>query len=117
MMAAPAWSLVKAFIREATEDESFAPVASIDDAYAKLRTLQRGHFQTVTEDGTTLISSNVAGKTFAWQVSAELSPADIIATAESALELIAGKTVAQARALLVRRKTTRATFHMLGPNL
>jgi hypothetical protein len=103
------WKLVQAFIREATEDNSFQPVADISIAYAKLRTLQQGHFQTATSgNGTTQISSTIA-------VQDSLDVASIIEIAETALQLIDGKTVAGARALLKRRKTTRPDFSCYRP--
>lgn len=114
-MAAPNWILVKAFIRQATEDENYQVLADIEDARLKLTALQRGNYETTTADGIVMISSNVGGKFFQWQVSPGLSPGDIIATAETALELIQGKTIAQARALLVRRKSTRADFRFYWP--
>ena len=105
------WHLVKSFIREATEDANFQPVADIATAYAKLRTIQRGHFTTATtSDGLVQISSQIKDTAFQFTVPADLAQGDIIAIAEQALELIEGKTVAQARALLVRRKTTRPDF-------
>ncbi len=114
-MAAPSWILVKAFLREATEDENFRVVTDVEDVRLKLRTVQRGQYESTTADGTTLISSQVGGKYFMWQVSPGLSPGEIISAAETALELIEGlTTVAQIRALLRRRKTTRADFRFLS---
>lgn len=105
------WKLVQSFIREATEGENFAPVADIALAYGKLRTIQRGAYTTVTgENGLVQISSRIGETEFAFAIPAGLSPSEIIETAETALQLIEGKTVAQARALLVRRKSTRGNF-------
>lgn len=112
-MAAPNWILVKAFIRQATEDESYQLISDIEDARVKLTAIQRGNYETTTADGVTMISSSVGGKFFQWQVSPSLSPGDIIVIAETALELIEGLSVAQARTLLRRRKTTRADFRFL----
>jgi hypothetical protein len=110
------WKLVQAFIREATEDNSFQPVADISIAYAKLRTLQQGHFQTATSgNGTTQISSTIGDTAFAFAVQDSLDVASIIEIAETALQLIDGKTVAGARALLKRRKTTRPDFSCYRP--
>lgn len=115
-MGAPSYKLIQAFIREATEDESYAALTDADEVYARLREIQRGNFETVTANGTTLISSTIGGKTFQFRVGDELSPAGIIALAETALQMIQGKTVAQARALLRRRKNTRPDFSTLGPS-
>jgi hypothetical protein len=114
-MGAPHWILVKAFIRQATEDADYQVISNIEDARIKLTAIQRGNYESSTVDGKELISSTVGGKFFQWQVSPGLSPGEIIALAETALELIQGKTVAQARALLVRRKSTRADFRFLYP--
>ena len=108
------WKLVQSFIREATEDADFAPVADIATAYAKLRTIQRGAYSLSTaESGLLQISSKIGETEFAFSVPDGLSPAEIMETAETALQLIAGQTVAQARALLVRRKTTRPDISRL----
>lgn len=110
---AASWHLIKTFIREATEDESYAPVADIATAYAKLRAIQRGHFTVATSadnGGLVQIASKIGETQFNFAIPAGLSQADIMAVAETALELIDGKTVAQARALLVRRKTTAPDF-------
>jgi hypothetical protein len=115
-MPAPAHKLVQSFIREATEDENYQPLTSATEVYAKLREIQRGNFEAITENGTTLIASTVAGKTFQFRVADDLSPAGIIAIAETALQLIEGKTVAQARALLRRRKNTRPDFSGMCAN-
>ncbi len=105
------WKLVQSFIREATEDENFAPIASIDDAYKKLRAVQRGSFSFVTQaNGLIQISSTVGDTSFSFTVPDGISPADIMATVETALGLIEGKTVTEARLLLQRRKTTVADF-------
>ncbi len=114
-MAAPTYKLVQSFIREATEDEDYQVLSDADMVYARLREIQRGNFTTITESGTTLISSTVAGKTFQFRVADDLSPAGIIAIAETALQMIEGKTVAQARLLLRRRKNTRPDFSGLSP--
>lgn len=116
-MGAP-WKLVQAFIREATEDAAFAPVADISIAYAKLRTIQRGHFTAATGsgEGTVQISSKIGETEFHFAVPANLDQAAIIEIAETALELIAGKTVAQVRErLLNRRKNTRPDFSCYQP--
>lgn len=105
------WKLVQTFIREATEDANFAPVADIATAYATLRTIQRGTFETVTNaNGMMQVSSQIGETSFSFTLPEGFTPSDITEAAETALQLINGKTVAQARALLVRRKTTRANF-------
>jgi len=109
-MPAPTHKLGQAFIREATEDENYAALSDIAEVYQRLREIQRGNFEAITQSGTTLISSTVAGKTFQFRVADDLSPAGIIAIAETALQMIEGRTVAQARALLRRRKNTRPDF-------
>lgn len=113
-MGAPSHKLVQAFIREATEDTNYALVASIAIAYARLREIQKGNFDAITANGTTMIGSTVAGKTFNFRVADDLSPAGIMAVAETALQMIEGKTVAQARALLRRRKNTRPDFSTMN---
>jgi hypothetical protein len=108
------WKLVQSFIREATEDENFALVADVNTAYAKLRSVQRGSYALATgENGLLQILSKIEGSEFQFTVPAGTSPAEIMETAETALQLIAGKTIAQARALLVRRKTLRPDFRFL----
>lgn len=109
------WKLVQAFIREVTEDENFQPISDIALAYAKLRQLQRGHFSAVTENGLTQIASTVGETSFTFAVPDGLGTSEIIQIAETALELIEGKTVAAARAILVRRKTTRPDFTGFRP--
>ena len=105
------WKLVQSFIREATEDANYAPVADIATAYAKLRALQRGAYTFGTaENGLVQVSSRIGETEFSFSIPDGLSPADIIETAETALQLIEGKTVAEARALLVRRKNTFPNF-------
>lgn len=115
-MAAPTHKLTQAFIREATEDENFQLLTDAAEVYRRLREIQRGNFTAATESGTTLISSTVAGKTFQFRVADDLSPAGIIAIAETALQMIDGKTVAEARGLLRRRKNTRPDFSTLRPD-
>lgn len=110
------WKLVQSFIREATEDADFAPVADIATAYAKLRTIQRGAYaMTTAESGLVQVSSRIGETEFSFSIPEGLSPAEIMETAETALQLIAGKTVTQARALLVRVKTTQPDFRTLCP--
>lgn len=105
------WILVKSFIREATENEDCSPVADIATAYAKLRLIQRGAFKTASaEGGLVQVTSKIGETEFGFAIPDGLSPAEIMETAETALTLIEGKSVAQARALLVRRKTTRPDF-------
>jgi hypothetical protein len=84
--------LVKAFIREATEDDSFAMVADVATIYNTLRTLQTGKYSVTTENGTTFVSSQVGDEAFTFHVPGELSPEGIVAIAEEALELIEGLT-------------------------
>jgi hypothetical protein len=109
------WKLVQAFIREATEDGAFAPVSDIATAYAKLRGVQRGSYTLVTsENGLLQILSKIEGSEFQFTVPDGTSPGEIMEAAETALQLINGKTVAQARALLVRRKTLRPDFRFLN---
>lgn len=114
-MAAASWKLVQAFIRETTEDESFGVVEDMGEVYRRLRELQRGHFTATTGTGTTLINSTVGGKQFGFTIAASLAPAQIIAIAETALQLTEGRTIAQLRALLRRRTTTRADFSTYRP--
>lgn len=80
--------LVYTFLREAAEDEDFANRTDSGEVYSILRTLQRGKFETTTEDGTTLVSSSVQGKTFSFQVNAVLSPDRILQVAESAVQIV-----------------------------
>ncbi|EIQ01620.1 hypothetical protein OpiT1DRAFT_00192 [Opitutaceae bacterium TAV1] len=114
-MATPTWKLVQSFIREATEDDECNPVASLDIAYKKLRAIQRGHFAaaTATDDGGLVqISSTIGGTSFSFAIPASLDRAEIIAVAETALQII-GKhaTVASLRrCVLRRRKNTRPDF-------
>jgi hypothetical protein len=105
------WKLVQSFIREATENEDYSPVADIATAYAKLRAIQRGAYQMGTaENGLIQITSKVGETEFSFAIPEGMGPVEIIETAETALELIQGKNVAQARALLQRRKTTIPDF-------
>jgi hypothetical protein len=115
-MAASTFMLVKAFLREATEDAGFGVISDAALAYARLREIQRGNFEATTESGTTLVSSTVGGKQFSFTVAAGLSPAEIITTAERALEMMEGKTVPQIRALLRRRTRTRPDFSAYCPS-
>ena len=117
-MAAPSWKLIQAFIREATENPDYTPVADISVAYAKLRAIQRGHFTsaTATDGGGTVIQSTVGTTAFSFAIPQGLDQGDIIAIAESALQLIEGKTVDQARALLQRVKRSRANFSTYCPS-
>lgn len=108
------FKLVQSFIREATEDTNFAPVADIATAYAKLRTIQRGAYTVSTaESGLVQVSSKIGETEFAFSIPDGISPAEIMETAETALQLIEGRTVSQARALLVRTKTTGADYRGL----
>lgn len=108
------WKLVQSFIREATEDANFAPVAEIATAYAKLRTIQRGAFAMSTaESGLVQVSSKIGETEFSFSIPDGLSPAEIMETAESALQLIEGRTVAQARALLTCAKRKFPDFSTL----
>lgn len=101
------WKLVQTFIREAIEDENYVPVESIDIAYAKLRVIQRGAYTMVAEsNGLVQIQSKVGDTEFAFSLPDGITPAEIMETVETALQMIEGKTVGQARALLQRRKTT-----------
>lgn len=111
-MGAP-WIQVKAFLRECTETESFAPVESVDVVYHRLRIIQRGHFETATaSDGLIQISSTIGPTSFSFHVPEKLDRAQIIEIAETALELIEGlTTVAQIRQLLRRIKTTQTNFN------
>lgn len=105
------WKLVQSFIREATEDKTFQPVADISVAYAKLRTIQRGAYTATTaEAGLIQVSSKIGETEFSFSVPEGLGSAEIMETAETALQLIEGKTVAQARKLLTRTKTTISSF-------
>ena len=105
------WKLVQSFIREATERADLSPETEPAVVYAKLRALQRGSYELITAgNGLLQVSSTIGDTSFAFSVPAGTSPADLIETAETALELIEGKTVAEMRALLVRRKTTTPSF-------
>ncbi len=108
------YKLVQSFIREATEDTNFAPVADIATAYAKLRTIQRGAFSLSTaEAGLVQVSSKIGETEFSFSIPDGLSPAEIMETAETALQLIEGRTVDQARALLTRSKRKFPDFRTL----
>lgn len=108
------FKLVQSFIREATEDANFAIVADIATAYAKLRTIQRGAFTVSTaEGGLVQVSSKIGETEFSFSMPSGVTPSEIMETAETALQLIEGKTVAQARALLTRTKTTGADYRGL----
>ena len=77
--------------------------------FAVLEVLVTGQFQTVQEGGMQMISSSTAGQSFSFSVDAKLGVAEIMATAEEALELwdgLGGKDAVQA--LLVRPPVTRA---------
>ncbi len=105
------WPIVKSFIREATENPDFSLITDMSVAYAKLRTIQRGHFVSATgADGTVQISSKIGETEFHFAADSTLDRTGVMAVAESALELIEGRTVAQARHLLRRVKTTRVDF-------
>jgi hypothetical protein len=107
--------LVEAFIREATEDANFLPVASLDLVYARLRALQKGAFTTATTDGGVVqISSKIGNDEFSFALPQGFGPADIIETAEEALQRVerAG-SVAELRSGLVRCKTKRMDFSRL----
>lgn len=105
------WKLVQSFIREATEKPDLSPETEPSVVYAKLRAIQRGSYELITSgNGLLQVSSTIGDTSFAFSVPAGTSPADLIETAETALELIEGKTVAEMRALLVRRKTTTPDF-------
>lgn len=106
------WKLVQSFIREATEKADYSAETDPTVVYAKLRALQRGSYEVATSAGGLLqVSSTIGDTSFAFSVPAGTSPADLIETAETALELISPcTTVAEMRALLVRRKTTTPSF-------
>lgn len=108
-MGAP-WILVKAFLREATEGVDFVPLSTVAAVHARLRTIQTGHFATATgSDGLVQVSSTIGATAFSFAVPTKLDRAQIVEIAETALELIEGKTtVAEIRALLVRIKTSRS---------
>lgn len=110
------WKLVQSFIREATEKADFTLETDMAVVYAKLRTIQRGSYSLVTGDGGLVqVSSRIGETEFSFSLPEGASPAEIMETVETALELIEGKTVAQARAqLLCRRKTTRPDFRTLN---
>lgn len=103
---------MKAFLRRATEDEAYAPVADVATVYQRLSAIHAGHFSTATSsDGLVQVSSAIGSTSFAFALPHRLDRAQIIEVAETALEVIEGKaTVAEIRALLVRRRTTRADF-------
>ena len=109
------WKLVQSFIREATEDSNFAPVADTQTVYTKLRTIQRGAYTVSTaESGLVQISSRIGEDEFAFTIPEGISPAEIMETAETALQLIEGKaSVADIRALLTRTKTKLPDFRAL----
>jgi methionine salvage enolase-phosphatase E1 len=105
------YKLVQAFIRSVTEDGTYQVLTDPVVVYAKLRNLQSGHFETVTTaGGLTQISSTVGETSFSFAIAEGVSAADIVELAETALQLTANKTVAQMRALLVRRKSSTPDF-------
>lgn len=107
------WILVKSFIREATEDANFAPVADVSTVYAKLRGIQRGAYTLATgEGGLVQISSRIGETEFAFTVPEGVSPAEIMETAETALEVIAQFSSVDEirRCALSRTKTTSPAF-------
>lgn len=115
MAATPTWKLVQAFIREATEDDECNIVSSLDIAYNKLRAIQRGHFTaaTATDDGGLVqVSSTIGSTSFSFAIPASLDRADIIAVAETALQIIDKHTSVATlrRCVLRRRKNTRSDF-------
>jgi hypothetical protein len=96
------WHLVRTFLREATEDETFAPVADTATAYQRLRQIQRGHFDTATSpaaDGLQQISSRVGETEFGFAVPADLTRADIMAIAEEAFGFDKEETIPEIRAV------------------
>lgn len=105
------WIFVKSLIREAIEKPDFTLVDNIDTAYAKLRAVQRGAYTLVTAaSGLVQVSSTMGDTTFSFTIPEGFSPADLVEAVETALALIEGKTVADAKALLIRRKNTQADF-------
>lgn len=105
------WIFVKSLIREAIEKPDFSPVETIDVAYAKLRAVQRGAYTLVTgASGLVQVSSTIGDTAFSFTIPEGSSPADLVEAVETALELIEGKSVAEAKALLVRRKNSQADF-------
>ena len=105
------WKLVQSFIREATEKVDYSAETEPAVVYAKLRALQRGSYEVATSAGGLLqISSTIGDTSFGFSAPAGTTPAELVEIAETALELIEGRTVAEMRALLVRRKTTTSSF-------
>lgn len=105
------WKLVQALIRTVTEDAAYRVLGDPTLVYAKLRKLQAGHFDLVTgSGGLTQVSSTVGESSFTFAIAENVSAADLVAHAETALQLTTGKTVAQMRALLVRRKSSTPDF-------
>lgn len=109
------WKLVQSLIREATEDEVFEPVADMATVYQKLRTVQRGAYTLATsQSGQVLVSSTVGDTAFTFTMPPGFETAELMEAVETALQLLEGKTVDQARALLLRRvKNTRADWSRL----
>ena len=103
------WTLVKAFLREATERTDYSQEESVETVYTKIRAIQRGHFTLATEsDGVVQVSSTIGATSFSFALPQRLDRVEIIEVAERALEVIDGlTTVAEIRALLVRTRTTR----------
>jgi len=115
---ASAHILSKAILREVTEDANFKPLADTetDAVYQRLRTLQKGHFDTTTDKGVTVVAASHGNKSFSFQIADGLGPADIIETCEILLELIEPySTVSEIRQrFLRRRRTTKPDFSSLN---
>jgi hypothetical protein len=105
------WKLVQAFIREATEEANGSMVADPATAYSRLRAVQKGAYTEVSSgNGLVQLTSRIGETEFSFAVPDGIGPAEIMEIAETALQLIEGRTVAQMRALLVRRKNSANDF-------
>lgn len=110
---AASWSIVKAFLRAATEKPDYSLETDLQAVYAKLRAIQNGHFESATdEDNLIQIGSTIGGTSFQFAAPNRLDRAQIIEAAESALGIVESvSTVAQIRALINKRvKSTRTDF-------
>ena len=91
--------MVKAFLRDASEDPAGQVEDDLSIVYKKIRGIQRGIHDSVKDSGMTLISSNIGGTQFVYRFDEGVSPAGILEITERALELVeAVSTMAELRA-------------------
>ena len=104
--------VLKALIREVTEDDCFEAISDGDKVYQNLRTLQRELSQSV-EGGRVLEESSIGSKRFKWSsVGVGLSPTkriELIEHAILALESV-NRDVAALRALPLRSRRSTSAF-------